>query len=93
LPSDWRPMATSWWSTAGPRPTPGALADELGDAIYVQAGLAQDEDRCRLALETVAAVGRPDVLVNNAGISGAIRHADLQAATPETWRKLYEVNA
>jgi NAD(P)-dependent dehydrogenase (short-subunit alcohol dehydrogenase family) len=69
-----------------------ALADELGDALYVQADLARDEERCRLVHETVAAAGRLDVLVNNAGISGAIPHADLQAATPETWHELYEVN-
>jgi NAD(P)-dependent dehydrogenase (short-subunit alcohol dehydrogenase family) len=69
-----------------------AVADELGDALYVQADLARDEERCRLVHETVAAAGRLDVLVNNAGISGAIPHADLQAATPETWHKLYEVN-
>jgi NAD(P)-dependent dehydrogenase (short-subunit alcohol dehydrogenase family) len=55
-----------------------ALADELGDAFYVQADLARDEERCRLVHETVAAAGRLDVLVNNAGISGAIPHADLQ---------------
>ncbi|MCL2582601.1 MAG: SDR family oxidoreductase [Streptosporangiales bacterium] len=70
-----------------------ALAAELGDAVYVQADLAEDEDRRRLVHETVAATGRLDVLVNNAGISGTIPHADLQAATPEIWRDLYEVNA
>lgn len=69
-----------------------AIAEELGDAVYIQADLARDEDRCRLVSETAAAVGRLDVLVNNAGISGAIPHADLRAATPETWHKLYEVN-
>jgi NAD(P)-dependent dehydrogenase (short-subunit alcohol dehydrogenase family) len=68
------------------------LADELGDALYVQADLARDEERGRLVHETVAAAGRLDVLVNNAGISGAIPHADLAAATPATWHKLYEVN-
>lgn len=33
-----------------------------------------------------------DVLVNNAGISQVIPHADLRAATPDIWRDLYEVN-
>jgi NAD(P)-dependent dehydrogenase (short-subunit alcohol dehydrogenase family) len=69
-----------------------ALADELGDAVYVRADLALDEDRRRLVSEAAAATGRLDVLVNNAGISGAIPHADLQAATPNVWHRLYEVN-
>ena len=69
-----------------------ALAGELGDAVYVQADLALDEDRRRLVSEAVAATGRLDVLVNNAGVSGTIPHADLQAATPEVWHQLYEVN-
>lgn len=42
--------------------------------------------------ETAAVADRLDVLVNNAGISGAIPHADLHAATPDTWHQLYEVN-
>ncbi len=32
------------------------------------------------------------MLVNNAGISPVIPHADLDAATPAIWRELYEVN-
>jgi NAD(P)-dependent dehydrogenase (short-subunit alcohol dehydrogenase family) len=32
------------------------------------------------------------VLVNNAGISRVIPHADLAAATPAIWRELHEVN-
>jgi NAD(P)-dependent dehydrogenase (short-subunit alcohol dehydrogenase family) len=40
----------------------------------------------------VAVWGRLDVLINNAGISRVIPHADLAAATPEVWQELYEVN-
>jgi NAD(P)-dependent dehydrogenase (short-subunit alcohol dehydrogenase family) len=69
-----------------------ALAVELGAAAYVQADLAQDADRARLVREAVALWGRLDVLVNNAGISRVIPHADLAAATPAIWRELYEVN-
>jgi NAD(P)-dependent dehydrogenase (short-subunit alcohol dehydrogenase family) len=46
-----------------------ALAAELGTAAYVQADLAQDEDRIRLVREATAKWRRLDVLVNNAGIS------------------------
>jgi NAD(P)-dependent dehydrogenase (short-subunit alcohol dehydrogenase family) len=45
------------------------LAAELGTAAYVQADLAQDEDRIRLVREATAKWRRLDVLVNNAGIS------------------------
>ncbi|WP_241073714.1 SDR family NAD(P)-dependent oxidoreductase [Achromobacter insuavis] len=69
-----------------------ALAAELGSAVYVQADLAVDADRVRLVREAVAAWGRLDVLVNNAGISRVIPHGDLAAATPEVWHEMHEVN-
>ncbi|XAH26094.1 SDR family oxidoreductase [Xylophilus sp. GW821-FHT01B05] len=69
-----------------------ALAAELGAAAYVQADLAQDADRVRLVREAVGFWGRLDVLVNNAGISRVIPHADLAAATPAVWQELHEVN-
>lgn len=69
-----------------------ALAVELGSAAYVQADLARDADRTRLVREAVSLWGRLDVLVNNAGISRIIPHADLAAATPAVWQELHEVN-
>lgn len=69
-----------------------ALARELGSAVYVQADLADDADRVRLVREAIGMWGRLDVLVNNAGISRVIPHADLAAATPDVWRELHEVN-
>lgn len=69
-----------------------ALAGELGSAVYVQADLANDSDRVKLVREAIAAWGRLDVLVNNAGISRVIPHADLATATPEVWQELYEIN-
>lgn len=69
-----------------------AMAAELGRAAYVQADLAVDADRVRLVREAMACWGRLDLLVNNAGISRVVPHADLQAATPEIWRELHEVN-
>ncbi|MEW6642582.1 MAG: SDR family oxidoreductase [Pseudomonadota bacterium] len=69
-----------------------ALVAELGTAAYVQADLARDDDRRRLIQEAVAVWGRLDVLINNAGISRVIPHADLAAATPAVWQELHEVN-
>jgi len=69
-----------------------AMAAELGRAAYVQADLAVDADRVRLVREAVALWGRLDLLVNNAGISRVVPHGDLQAATPQMWQELHEVN-
>jgi NAD(P)-dependent dehydrogenase (short-subunit alcohol dehydrogenase family) len=69
-----------------------ALASELGTAAYVQADLAIDADRVKLVREAIAVWGRLDVLINNAGISRVIPHADLAAATPAVWQELHEVN-
>jgi NAD(P)-dependent dehydrogenase (short-subunit alcohol dehydrogenase family) len=62
------------------------LALELGSAIYIQADLADDAQRVRLVQEALAPWGHLDVLVNNAGISRVIDHANLLAASPEIWR-------
>jgi NAD(P)-dependent dehydrogenase (short-subunit alcohol dehydrogenase family) len=69
-----------------------AMAAVLPDAAYVQADLAVDADRARLIEAAVAHRGRLDVLVNNAGISWQIPHADLAAATPEVWEEMMNVN-
>src|SRR4051794_29675052 len=70
-----------------------ALASELGDvAHYVQGDVAVTEDAQRLVDETVQHFGRLDVLVNNAGTTVRIPHADLESATPEVFRRLFDVN-
>jgi NAD(P)-dependent dehydrogenase (short-subunit alcohol dehydrogenase family) len=69
-----------------------AMAAELTAARYLQADLAIEAERVRLVRQSVAVWGRLDVLVNNAGISRVVPHADLAAATPEVWHELHEVN-
>jgi NAD(P)-dependent dehydrogenase (short-subunit alcohol dehydrogenase family) len=68
-----------------------ALAAELGGA-YVAADLEVEQDTRGLAGAALERYGRLDVLVNNAGISWPIPHADLAAATPADWRRLLEIN-
>jgi NAD(P)-dependent dehydrogenase (short-subunit alcohol dehydrogenase family) len=68
------------------------LAAELGNATYIQADLADDAERIRLVREAVSWRDRLDVLVNNAGISRVIPHADHMAASPAIWHELHEVN-
>jgi ketoreductase RED2 len=70
-----------------------ALVAELGDAVhYVQADIAVSGDARRLVDETVRRFGGLDVLVNNAGTTVRIPHEDLEAATPEVFRRMFDVN-
>jgi len=68
-----------------------AVADEVG-GTYVQADVADEAQARGLVEEVVTRFGRLDVLVNNAGTTERIAHANLPAATPDIWRRLYEVN-
>jgi NAD(P)-dependent dehydrogenase (short-subunit alcohol dehydrogenase family) len=68
-----------------------SVAAEVGGS-YLQADVA-DESQARALVDAVLAEhGRLDVLINNAGTTQVIAHGDLAAATPEIWRRLYDVN-
>jgi ketoreductase RED2 len=71
-----------------------AMVGELDDDVahYVQGDIAVLADARRLVEETVERFGRLDVLVNNAGTTVRIPHSDLEAATPEVFRRLFDVN-
>ena len=49
-------------------------------------------DAVRLIEEVVAAHGRLDILVNNAGTTAVIPHNDLEAASPDVWRRIFDTN-
>jgi ketoreductase RED2 len=68
-----------------------ALAAEV-DGYYVQADIAEADAGARLVQETLDICGRLDILVNNAGTTQVIPHADLEAATVDIWRRIFEVN-
>ena len=69
-----------------------ALAAELPGASYVRADVADEDQAQRMVDEVVDRHGRLDVLVNNAGTTEVIPHADLEAASAEVWRRIFEVN-
>jgi ketoreductase RED2 len=69
-----------------------AVADSLPRAIFVQADVADDSACVALAAAAQAEFGRIDVLVNNAGTTQVIPHADLEAATDEVWLRIFGVN-
>ncbi|MET7278499.1 SDR family oxidoreductase [Kribbella sp. NPDC005582] len=68
-----------------------ALAAELGGS-YHQADLADDEAAQGLVPSVLAEHGRLDVLVNNAGISWPVPHAELAGLTAADWRSILDVN-
>lgn len=68
------------------------MAQELPCASYHQADLADEAAARGLVAGVVERHGRLDVLVNNAGLSIRVPHADLKAATPDLWRQMLEVN-
>jgi NAD(P)-dependent dehydrogenase (short-subunit alcohol dehydrogenase family) len=68
------------------------MAAELPGASYHQADLADDDAARALVASVLDRHGRLDVLVNNAGLSIRIPHADLRAARPALWRQMLDVN-
>src|SRR4051812_45482092 len=60
-------------------------------AIAVKADIAAGDDRRRLVDETLAALGRIDLLVNNAGVAPSVR-ADLLEATEASFDRLINTN-
>jgi NAD(P)-dependent dehydrogenase (short-subunit alcohol dehydrogenase family) len=67
-----------------------AMVESLGRrAIAVATDVAKPEDCQRLVDETMAAFGRVDVLVNNAGVGTAV---PATRETPEQFRQVVEVN-
>ena len=68
-----------------------ALAAELGGS-YHQADLSDDAAASALVPSVLAEHGQLDVLVNNAGISWPVPHAELDGLTADDWRRLLDVN-
>ena len=70
-----------------------AVAESLpSEALYVQADIGDQEQGQALIARTIERFGRLDVLVNNAGWTRMVKHADLDALTDEILRQTFEVN-
>ena len=68
------------------------VAAELPDAIYVRADVSDESQSRSLVAAAVDRWCRLDVLVNKAGTTALIAHADLDAVTDEVWRRILDVN-
>jgi ketoreductase RED2 len=69
-----------------------AVAASLPDAHYVQGDITDPAVPDRLVAAALERWGRLDTLVNNAGTTAVIPHHDLQAASIDVWRRIFEVN-
>ena len=68
------------------------VLETLGTGVhYVQANIADHDDRLRIVEEAVNAFGRIDVLVNNAGVAPKER-ADLLTMTEESFDRVLNTN-
>jgi len=63
-----------------------------GEALVVQADVAQDADCRRLAASAMDAWGRIDGLVNNAGTTKFVRMGDLAGLSAEDFHRIFSVN-
>lgn len=68
------------------------VAAQCGDAIAVQADVGRDGDCRRLAQAALDRWGRVDALVNNAGTTKFVPHANLDDLTDEDFLRIYRVN-
>ncbi len=68
------------------------VAASLPDALYVQGDITDADVPERLVTAALDRWGRLDTLVNNAGTTAVIPHHDLEAASVDVWRRIFEVN-
>jgi ketoreductase RED2 len=69
-----------------------AVAASMPDALYVQGDITDPGVPERLVAAALDRWGRLDTLVNNAGTTALIPHHDLEAASVDVWRRIFEVN-
>ncbi len=62
------------------------------DAIVVQADVAEDAECRKLAQAALDKWGRIDALVNNAGTTKFVKHADLDGLQAEDFLRIYRLN-
>jgi len=68
------------------------LASSTPNAHYVQGDIARPDECVRIIRDVIESCGRLDVLVNNAGITRKIALKDLESASVDVWREIFEVN-
>ena len=72
--------------------TAAALAELGCEGVPYRASVAVEAQVREMVAETLARFGRLDVLINNAGTTHFIAHADLDAITDQVWDDILGVN-
>ncbi|QFU93099.1 SDR family NAD(P)-dependent oxidoreductase [Amycolatopsis sp. YIM 10] len=72
--------------------TVAELAERGCDAVAEQADVADDDQVRALAGRVLDRFGRVDVLINNAGTTFRVPHADLDSLTDQVWHQVLDVN-
>lgn len=88
----WNVVVNYTRSDAEARETQAACEAEGAETLLCQADVADDADCRRMVSETVAKWGRIDALVNNAGITKFVDHANLEGLAAEDFLRIYAVN-
>ena len=68
------------------------LARECGNAIAVQGDVSSDADCRRIAQTVKSRLGGIDALVNNAGMTKVVPHADLEGLGAEDFQRIFALN-
>ena len=68
------------------------VAAQCKDAIAVKSDVSLDADCRKLAKEVLAKWGRIDALVNNAGTTKFVKHADLEGLSAEDFERIFRTN-
>ncbi|MGH9888577.1 MAG: SDR family NAD(P)-dependent oxidoreductase, partial [bacterium] len=68
------------------------VASKCSDAITVKADIADDDECKRLAQAALDRWGRIDALVNNAGTTKFVNHANLDGLSAEDFLRIYRLN-
>lgn len=79
-------------SREGAEKTAAACEAQGVRSLAFRADVSRDDDCRALVAAATDAFGRLDVLVNNAGTTSFIPHADLESVTPGTWEQILAVN-
>ena len=88
----WRVVINYSKSAAEAGKVAAGCADAGGEAIAVQADVGRDAECRGLAQAALDRWGRLDALVNNAGATKFVAHADLDGLSAEDFQRIYSIN-
>ena len=89
---DWRVVVNYSRNTAQAEAVVKACVEAGGEAIAVKANVGEDAQCRALVQAALDKWGRLDALVNNAGTTKFVLHADLEGLSAEDFQRIYSIN-